>query len=523
MADQNNEDVSGQDSSGLGGLGAMRLMMSGAQLPGSDQLNQLATQPVADPANKWLRYAAASLAPTKGGTFGESFSSALDAYAGANDHEAELRAKYLPIVAQALLQRQQMAITMQQNQFKLINEWDGSLKSGLTGLMSSGNQINPTTVTQTAQSIAQQKGIPPVYLQHWLSSLPTTPEGLKAYALQSTVSGMSPKEGLGVVTPTIKFTDVGGKLTPVNDNPNSQTPLGAMPGSVDKTLTPAERLPRIIETPQGQVAVNPANPSVTGRVGTPGADVAPPTGGNSGSGALSVDVTQDPAKQAADKKYAEGFAGYREALDDKVSSMADLNSRIAQMRQYANTARTGATADIRAKAGAFAKDLALSLGRPQAEADALGNGLAGGDLGASQAFQKLSVQGAMEALKGAMQSSSGAGAGRITQAEFAIFVKNNPSLETDPLAMEKIHNFIAEQYRKTLAEQDYVAREQDKGTPINTIRNNWAQEQGRTTNPPVRQTGAAKGTSSEPRSSVQLGITLSGKRMKLVNGIPEYE
>lgn len=537
-----------QDNSGdLGGLGAMRILAMGQPLPGAKQLDDLANTPVMDPSTKWLRYAQGAL---RGGNFAENMGNALGGYADATDKESELRAKYLPIVAQALLQRQGMMLNQANTQFKLQGEWDDALSGGLTGLMSQGNRIDPQSVVQMAVGTAQQKGIPPVYVQQWLGSLPSTPDGLAAYARAKSVSGMGKDTRLGAVSPKVELPNTGGGLTPMNTNPNAPGGVGPQPGGVPMSLKPEDALLETVDTPRGkfvfskvtgkaalagspeaqalaaeaQAAVR-SNPGAMlpggapPQIAVPGVvpDASRPAGAPPLPGAApSTSLGVDPGALEAEKKYGGEFGAYQAGLDDKIGALADLSTRVGQMTKYQQDFRSGATAEMRGKGAAWAKDILLSFGVPQAQADTVANGMAGGKIDSMQAFQKLSVQGAMEALKSAMQNSSGGNAGRMTQAEFGIFAKNNPSLETDPRAIEKIYAFLAEQYRKGLAEQAFVSRELKRGAPIQEIRSTWAQMQGASSNAPTVTQGVIKGTTKPPggAQTSKLGTSLSGKKIR---------
>lgn len=536
-----------EDNGALGGLGAMRLMMSGgAPMAGQDQIEQLGKGPYLDPSNKWLRAAAAAIAPTKGGSFAESLGNSINAYADSTDKEAELRAKYLPIVAQALLQRQQMQYTQANAMYKLTSEWDGALTGSLTGLLSTPNGVTPENVQRNIYSQVQLGKVPPQYAAQFIKGLPTDPATLRDYIMQKSISGMGADARVGAVSPKVEMVNSGGAQVPVNTNANAgPTPVGPMGAGIPATLTPKDRLPVGVETPKGPMVRDPVGGGAD-YVGSPGAQqlsagiqgqgqppAAPPGPGmipgqvapggpgpapivqvgNAPVGAQSVSAQQDLGRNKAEAGYGDEFTKYRSGLDDKVDSLRDMNDRIGQMRQYMSKFRTGATADVRTKYAAIVKDGMMSMGFPAEQAEATAARVQGGDVAAAQAFQKLSVQGAMESLKGAMQTGTGASAGRVTQAEFQIFVKNNPNLDTDPRAIEKIHNFIAEQYRKALGEQDYVSNAYSTGTPLDKIRSGYAQQQGRGSAPPTRVMGNAMGTIG-PAVSEPIGISKEGRNMK---------
>lgn len=523
-----------QDTGGLGGLSSIKMSMSGPDMAGTDQIEQLASQPVIDPANKWLRYAAASIAPTRGGSFGESFANSLDAYAGANEREAELRAKYLPIIAQALLQRQMQAVTIQQNQAKMTKDWDATLVGGLTGLMSSPTGVNPQSIREMAIARVRQGQVPEAFAAQWLNNVPKDPTSLGEWARGRAISVMGDDARLGAASAKIEMRSPTEGTVPFNANPNAPQPVGPMPGGTPSTLKPADALPTTVSTPAGlrstfptlgksAIAGTPEAQALTQEAlgGTPGtAPGLPPGAPGRPGGAPSTSAAEDPARREADKTYADEYGKYKSELDNKVSALADLNSRIAESRSLVKDFRPGASGEMRTRIASWVSDLAQTMGLSQAQVDSITAKVAQGDVSSAQAFQKLAVQGAMEALKAAMGPGQ-----RMAVAEFQQFsTVGNPNLNTDPRAMEKIQNFLAEQYRKSLMEQDYLTKEYARGAPLNEIRNSWSQMQS-TKNPPARVDNAAMGATRKgsPPTTTTLGVSNSGRKMKMVDGQWEYE
>lgn len=510
-----------EQDSPIGGLGAMQLSMNGPMMAGTEYIDELASKPIIDPANKWRRYAAASIAPTRGGTFAESFAASLDAYSGADEKEAELRAKYLPIIAQALLQRQMQAVTMQQNQFKLTKEWDALLTGGLTGLMSQGNAVTPETVRAMVVGKVQQQQVPGDFAQQWLKNMPDPAQhDLTSWARGKTVASMGDDARLPAVSDKPNVQDVGGRKVILNENPNAPGGVRELPGGgIPNTLTPKDKIPGVQSTSSGLVITAPT----TGKsaiAGTPEAQaVTEEALGTGQGGAPSRSAASDPARLKSEETYGGDFGKYRADLDDKVTALADLNTRIGESRNLVKEFRTGAAGEMRTRIAAWTKDVALTAGLSQAQADAIATKVAGGDVSSAQAFEKLAVQGAMEALK----SAAGPGQ-RFTQMEYQQFANvGNPNLKTDPRAMEKIQNFLAEQYRKSAAEQKFVTDEYTAGASLSSIRTRWAQAQA-AANPPSRSDNMSKGSARNSKPSVTpLGTSLDGRKMKQVNGVWEYE
>jgi hypothetical protein len=152
----------------------------------------------------------------------------------------------------------------------------------------------------------------------------------------------------------------------------------------------------------------------------------------------------DPVATKAAETFASSRAtaagDYGKALDDKVATGIDLKNRMEESRQALTQFKPGMGAEARLNVARFAQ----AIGAP----DSLVTKINGGDVSAKQEFMKLSAQTAMESLKQAM-----GGSGRITQAEFKVFQANNPNIELDPNAIEKIYNFADKVHQRNFAEQ----------------------------------------------------------------------
>lgn len=215
--------------------------------------------------------------------------------------------------------------------------------------------------------------------------------------------------------------------------------------------------------PNGQGGVVPV-----GQVATPTqvpakAPSFPPIGASSPFG---VGI---PVQSESDVKYntdlAADAAKATSALNSKVSGGADLLDRLNEQRANLANFTPGAGADMRLGAARWAKSFGAS--------NSIVNGIAGGDVGAMQAFQKTAAAGAIESLKQAAASGDG-NAGRIMKSEVDLFLKVNPNLETDPDAINKIYNFQERQHRINLAEQQAQKGFVDNGGSPAAWAANWS-------------------------------------------------
>ena len=184
-----------------------------------------------------------------------------------------------------------------------------------------------------------------------------------------------------------------------------------------------------------------------------------------GSGA-SFGTSQTPQAKVQAEGLTKAGVDYKTGLDSNVSAGSDLMMRIGEARKALDQFKPGMGADTRLQVARFAQ----SVGLP----DGLVKSINNGDVAAKQEFQKLSAQQAMESLKQAM-----GGTGRITQAEFKVFQANNPNIELDPRAIEKIYNFTQRVQSRNLEEQRALATFIHQGGNVSDWPSMWAQEQAR--------------------------------------------
>lgn len=205
------------------------------------------------------------------------------------------------------------------------------------------------------------------------------------------------------------------------------------------------------------------------------------------------------ASEAATAKGAETFAttrgknaaDYENSLNEKVRQGGELNIRLQEQLQALNQFRAGGGAETRAALAQMAQAIP---GMP----NSVINGLAGGSLAASQEFQKLSAQTAMESLKQAM-----GGSGRITQAEFKVFQANNPNISMDPNAIKKISDFTTHVFSRDLAEQQAYGAFVKSGGDPGDFPSTWAQMQTKLgyTNPALRANDPSAGVPATAQAS----------------------
>ena len=243
-------------ANGPGALGALRMIMGGQQLPGTDLIEKMASQPVLDPSTKWLRAAGAAISPEANGNFAAGMGGALGALANTQSEEAKPKAQYMPIVAQALLQRQMQAFNMQLQSNKLLGEFDGTISSSVGGLLTQPNGVRPQDVYNAVGNLVQQGRVPMQYAQTWLANMPADPTALSSWLKTKVVGATSPKDAMSISSPDLKPQTTNGGVAMVNTNANAgPTPVGAVPGGVPQTAPdPKAFEPTVVETPYGKYA-----------------------------------------------------------------------------------------------------------------------------------------------------------------------------------------------------------------------------------------------------------------------------
>ena len=517
-------------SSPQGGLEALRAAAySGtAAQPSMDML--LGMDPV-DPSAKWEAFAAGALKPATGG-YGEAMGNALGALSEGRSKEAELRAKYVPLVAQALIQRQMQAAQLAMNQYKLHQEFDQANMAALTSLLSKKGDITGTDVSRALGAVVMRGLSPPEYSKQYLSVLPLggKPEELRAAIQELSISGLGPKEGFGAVTPKVGMTDSGGTVVPTNTNPTSAAPLGRMGGPdvrpVNKSLTPGEVL-GAVGTDKDQAGnllfTNKLDGSV--RYGNSGAPLFGVAGGAPGPGASpeapggpgaapaasprpkSAPPLRSPGELEYTKEAGKKVAQYQDDLYQSLDAMRNVQQRLTEMKGLVKEFQPGATGELRARVGAWLKDMAATLGLSPEQAESIATSAAKGDVSSAQAFQKLAVQGTLDILKAANP--------RFTQAEFAVISQNNPNIALDPASLDKMMNFVTKQYQMKSAESQEFSKYIKAGEDPLHWQDTWnrqARELGYVK--PKLSTGTAKGSPGKPKE-VSLGVSASGKPMRM--------
>lgn len=181
-----------------------------------------------------------------------------------------------------------------------------------------------------------------------------------------------------------------------------------------------------------------------------------------------VQLGSVPQLDLKKKEYVD-MADYGKTLDGHLSESQALLQRIEQSRQALTKFQAGGGGETRSKLASMAQAIP---GMPTSIIDKI----AGGDLSASQEFQKYAAQEALGTMQQALASDSGKGS-QGNRVAMQLFIKNNPNIDTDPRAIEKIFNFQTTLHNQIKAQAD--AYHQYKDTPGNDpskFPNWWATE-----------------------------------------------
>lgn len=226
--------------------------------------------------------------------------------------------------------------------------------------------------------------------------------------------------------------------------------------------------------------------------------LAPP-GTYTGAQATPLPKGLSPSESATQLGLGKNAEEYEKGVNEEVTISRNLLNRIEEIREGLKNARTGGGSELRVALAKFAQ----YGGLPTAWVDKM----AGGDLGASEELKKLFVQTSVEVLK---QSLAGAAGSRITNMEFEQFQKNNPNLETDPRAIEKINNFLTRISKMAMDQQQEMVKfrtskaKGGEGKELKDWPAEWAKRaEARGYGVPKIVEGEAKSIESKPKPSLE--------------------
>jgi hypothetical protein len=307
----------------------------------------------------------------------------------------------------------------------------------------------------------------PSQLEPLISANLATVSSSVAPEVRSAISSVVRALGEGNPTPTQYQARLGGLMLGTGFTPDSLRAItGAVPAGVTfQPVGPGGSLqPLAIGGPAagGGGAIAPVG--VAGGGGNPltirtapttapgaGSLTAPsPTGPSAGTPPGGIaGPTLDQQQYLSDR--GKQMAQYQTELDDSVKTGNSLMQTIQEAKEARDSFKPGGGAAGYARAA----QIAQAFGAPNDLVDKIANG----NLAASQEFGKIANNFVMGQLR---QSLQGIGGSRINQQEFEAFTKNNPNLDTDPRAIDKIFQFWSRQHNYNIAEQSALAEAQSR-------------------------------------------------------------
>jgi hypothetical protein len=237
-------------------------------------------------------------------------------------------------------------------------------------------------------------------------------------------------------------------------------------------MTPAQK-EKFMAAARAQFALRPGStpgtsveagaPAPAGRVGIP-----LKTPAQEAQELADVKARTEP-QLAQSTKEASDMADYGKTLNGHLADSQALLQRIAQSREALKKFQAGGGGDTRVQLAQWAQAIP---GMRTSVVDKI----AGGNLSAAQEFQKYAAQEALGTMQQALASDTGKGS-QGNRIAMQLFIKNNPNIDTDPRAIEKIFNFQTQLHNQLKAQSD--AYQQYKKTPGNNpadFPNWWASE-----------------------------------------------
>lgn len=262
------------------------------------------------------------------------------------------------------------------------------------------------------------------------------------YAKRFATSAMGVKDTMEKTYGAIQAHGYGGGTA--FTQPNSLARTNPQVGSLTNTPTPAEmNAPVAGVVPPGQP--NAGAPTINPRV-----SVAPMVTGSGqqvpGSGQGASNVTglspQESALQTARAKTANE---YESGLNDANTTGQENLRVLREMQDAMKEFKTGGGMEVRQRLS----QLAQGVGMPQKLVDEI----AGGNRGAVAEFQKLAVRYATQEMKTNMGQAQ-----KFTNLDFSTFLKNNPTIDTDPRGLEKMYGFLEKGIWRMGQQQEYYNR-----------------------------------------------------------------
>lgn len=225
--------------------------------------------------------------------------------------------------------------------------------------------------------------------------------------------------------------------------PNALAGTNPQVGGLTNTPTPAEM------NASTAGVVPPGQPNAGAPTINPRVSVAPMVTGSGaqvpGSGQGSNITGLSPQESALQTERAKTSNDYESGLNDANTTGQENLRVLREMQDAMKEFKSGGGMEVRQRLA----QLAQGVGMPQQLVD----DLAGGNRGAVAEFQKLAVRYATQEMKTNMGQAQ-----KFTNLDFSTFLKNNPTIDTDPRGLEKMFGFLEKGVWRMGQQQEYYNR-----------------------------------------------------------------
>lgn len=325
------------------------------------------------------------------GQLSGALGNAMSAQAATRLERDKLRAQYVPLIMQSLVQGQQMSITAANAGRDLLKDVNPKIDTHLAAMRTDNAQPGYGDVMERIMQVGEEYQLPASVIQTRLRSVPKDPAELAGYLDRLASAGA----GADKMVPT-SGTDAAGRTVRVNPNRGTTSVLGAdaQPGAAPKA------------------DVNPSSTQVN----------------------WEKEVKGDPK-------------AYESALRDRNDSYIQMMSRMNEQAKYVDSFQPGRYAGIVGGVAAAVKDIGLRLpGINPKTVEDLAARLVGAPPGSAesvssiQLFKQLAQQETLSQLK----TSLGEGQ-RLNQSEYQNFAKANLGEAMDPQTFKGMRDFYYKQ------------------------------------------------------------------------------
>lgn len=354
----------------------------------SEAFKQLSPTPDDNAKDSMLNWAGNLIDPAGNGNFGGALAAAAKGEAGWRLKQQELKAQYIPMIMQSIMQQQQMTLSAANATREYLKDINPRIDSHMAALLTSNNQPTYEQAVQRLLQVGQEYQVPPQVLMPKIQAIPKDPEQLQGYLLRLATG----TAGADKMVPTLG-TSASGQQTAANPVLGTTTPLSGSAG------TPA----------------HPANPT------------------------------------KAQALFDEGSVGdikeYEKGLRDRADTYKQMLARMNEQAQYVRQFQPGRYAGLAGGFAAAVKDIGSRLPGidPAAVEDVTRKLLSAPEgskeaLSAQQLFEQLSQQETLAQLR----SSLGEGQ-RMNQAEYRNFSGVNLGQRMDPETFNGLRKFFYSQ------------------------------------------------------------------------------